>query len=74
MGLLAVCCFLYAASAAFAPWWAVTLLMFAWLGWFVLGTRWWTPHPTWLPWLAVGAVVVWFVVIIAGARFLGWSA
>lgn len=74
MGALAVCFFLYAATAAFAPWSAVAALMLLWAGWVVLGIRWWTPHPTRLPWLGLAAVAVWFGAIALGARFLGWSA
>lgn len=73
MGLLVSCLFLYVASAIFAPWWAVVLFVLVWLGFLVLGLRWWTPHPTWLPWLGGAAAVTWFVAIAAGARFLGWS-
>lgn len=74
MGTLAVCFVLYAASAAFAPWPAVAALMLVWVGWLVLAARWWTPHPTRLPWVGAAAVAAWFVLIALGARFLGWSA
>lgn len=74
MGAVVSLGFLYGASALVAPWWAVTLLVLAWLGLLVRALTWWTPHPRRLVWLAVGGLVVWFVVLVAGARFLGWSA
>lgn len=74
MGGLATTFFLYAASGLVAPWWAVVALLLVWVGLLVLAVRWWTPHPTWLVWLALGSAVLWFAVLVAGARFLDWSA
>jgi hypothetical protein len=73
MGLLVSCLFLYAASGIYAPWWAVVVLLLVWSAFLVLALSWWTPHPTRLPWLAAAAAVVWFVAIVAGARYLGWT-
>jgi len=72
MGLLVSCLFLYGASAIFAPWWAVVLFVLVWFGFLLIALRWFTPHPTRLPWLAGAAAVLWFVAIVAGGRFLGW--
>ena len=74
MGGMACAFFLYAASGLLAPWWAVVLLLVVWMALMVLATAWWTPHPTWVPWLAVFAVVLWFATVNAGAFLLGWSA
>ena len=65
---------LYAASGLLAPWWAVVVLLVVWLLLLVLATRWWTPHPTRLPWLAVFAVLLWFAAMNAGGAWLGWTA
>jgi len=65
--------FLYGASALVAPWWAVLLLALAWVAGLVLCLRWWTPHPRRLVVVAAVAALVWFVVLVAGARFLGWG-
>ncbi|WP_248581212.1 hypothetical protein [Nocardioides sp. InS609-2] len=71
---MAAAFFLYAASGLVAPWWAVTLLMVLWCVLFVVATRWWTPHPQRVVALPIVAVAVWFVVLNAGARWLGWTA
>ena len=70
---LATTFFLYAASGLVAPWWATVVLLLVWVGLLVLAIRWWTPHPTWLVWLAAGSAVLWFVVLVGGARFLDWG-
>ena len=70
---MAAAFFLYAASGLVAPWWAVALLMVLWCVLFVVATTWWTPHPRRVVALPILATVVWFVVLVAGARWLGWS-
>ena len=35
--------------------------------------RWFVPHPTWVPWLPVVAIVVWFPVVVLGTSRLGWG-
>lgn len=74
MAGIATIFFLYAASALVAPWWAVAALMAVWVVLLVRAVTWWTPHPGRLVWLAVGGAALWFVVLVAGARFLGWQA
>lgn len=76
VGMAGMACafFLYAASGLVAPWWAVVLLLLVWLVLMVLASAWWTPHPTRVPVVAAFAVVLWFVTIVAGARWLGWTA
>lgn len=74
MVLMASNFFLYAASGLVAPWWAVVLLLLVWLAFFVLCCRWWTPHPRRLVGVALGAALLWFVVLVLGAAVLGWSA
>jgi len=76
VGMAGMACafFLYAASALVAPWWAVVVLLAVWVLLFVVACAWWTPHPRWVPGVAVFAVVVWFLAITGGAALLGWSA
>jgi hypothetical protein len=74
MGLMAASLFLYGASGLLAPAWAVVALLLVWLVLFVLSCRWWTPHPTRLPFVALFAVVFWFAALVAGGAFLDWSA
>lgn len=73
MGGLACLLFLYAASATFAPWWAVVLLLAVWVVLFVLACRWWTSYPRRVLWAAVTGAVVWFLVAIVGGIALDWS-
>jgi hypothetical protein len=76
VGMAGMACafFLYAASGLLAPWWAVVLLLLVWAVLLVLATAWWTPHPTWVPYVALFAVVLWFCAVNAGAAWLGWTA
>ncbi len=74
MALMAAAFFLYGASGLVAPWWGVVLLMLVWLFLFVLCCAWWSPHPDRLPYVAVFAILFWFVALIAGGAWLGWSA
>ncbi|HEY3016803.1 MAG TPA: hypothetical protein VGJ41_16940 [Nocardioides sp.] len=76
VGMAGMACafFLYAASGLVAPWWGVAGLLLVWLAFFVLACRWWTPHPKRLPWLAVLAIVAWFLLVTAGGAWLGWTA
>jgi len=74
MVLMASAFFLYAASGLVAPWWAVVLLMIVWVALFVLCCRWWTPHPKRLVPVALGSMVLWFVVLVLGAALLDWRA
>ncbi len=66
--------FLYGASATIAPWWAVVVLMGVWVALFVLCCSWWSTHPRRITVVAVGSMVLWFVVLVAGGAWLGWSA
>jgi hypothetical protein len=67
--------FLYAVvSATIAPWWAVVLLVLAWVALFALCCSWWSTHPRRISVVAVAAVVLWFAVLAGGAAWLDWSA
>ena len=67
VGMAGMACalFLYGASVLFLPWWAVALLVVAWLALFVVACAWWTLHPSWVPGVAVVAVALWFAVVLA---------
>jgi len=69
VGMAGMACalFLYGASALFLPWWAVALLIVAWVALFVVACAWWTLHPTWVPGVAVAAVVLWAAFVALSA-------
>ena len=73
MGAMAAVLFLDGAALLLAPWWAVVALLVVWVSLFVLCTRWWTPHPRRLPWVAGAALVLWFAVMLGGGITLGWA-
>jgi hypothetical protein len=63
MAAMACVFFLYGASVLFAPWWVIVLLVLVWVGLFVVACAWWTPHPRWVPGVAVVALLVWVGVV-----------
>lgn len=73
MVLMASSFFLYGASLLVAPWWGVLLLVLVWLVLFGLCCAWWTPHPKRLVPVALGSMLFWFAVLVAGGAFLGWG-
>jgi hypothetical protein len=65
IGLVCVL-FLDVASILVLPWWAVIALVVTWIPLLVVACRWWTPHPAWVPWVAVLAALVWVAAAIGG--------
>jgi hypothetical protein len=65
MAGMAYAFFLYAASVLFVPWWVVVLLLVVWAALMVVASAWWTPHPTWVPWVPALALVLWVVVVLS---------
>lgn len=67
--------FLFAATPTVvdAPWWVVGLLMLAWLVALVQGCRWFVRRPMSVLVLSVALAAGWFVVVLAGARWLDWA-
>ncbi|QBX56677.1 hypothetical protein EXE58_15225 [Nocardioides seonyuensis] len=55
------------------PWWAVALLVVAWVGALLVSVAWFVRRPRMLPVLAVAMAVVWFATIVLGARYLTWG-
>ena len=58
MAGMACAFFLYAATGLVAPWWGVVVLLGVWVLLLVVACAWWTPHPRWVPWVAVFAIVL----------------
>jgi hypothetical protein len=65
--------FLNLGTANVAPWWVTVLFLLLWVVLFVLTMRWFVRRPTWVPWLPLGAFVVWLPTIVLGTRNLGWG-
>ena len=65
---------LYVASALFAPWWGVALLVAIWLGMFILATRWFTRRPYAVLLLPVAGLALWVGIVSAGDAWFGWTA
>lgn len=74
MCLMAAAFFLYAVAGTVAPWWVAVLLMLLWVVLFALACSWWTTHPRRITVVALGAVALWFAVIVSGGVWLGWDA
>lgn len=74
MGGMACALFLYAFSGLLAPWYAVLGLLAVWIAAFVVATRWWTPYPRRVPFVAVATIALWFAVMYAGGAWLDWTA
>jgi hypothetical protein len=68
---LACVLFVDLASLVVVEWWVVLILVLAWVGMFLVGLSWWSPHPGRLPWLAVSAFLLWGVVVIGGSIVFG---
>lgn len=75
VGMVGMACvfFLIAASVLATPWYVVAGLLLVWAVVLVVAVRWFTPHPTRVPWLPVGLAVVWFGTVVGGAAVLGWN-
>lgn len=67
--------FVYAATPVVVdvPWWVLGALLLVWAAALVQAVRWFTPRPVALAVLPVALAVLWFVVVLVGARFLGWA-
>lgn len=73
LAILAAGLFLVLASGPVTPWWGQLGLVAVWLVALVVCLVWWTPHPQRVLWVAVGEIVVWFGVLVAGAALGGWA-
>ena len=74
MCLMAAALFLYGYSAVVVPWYVFAVLLLVWAFLFLVSLAWWSPHPDRLPWVAVLAWVIWFVVLLGGGLAFDWGA
>jgi hypothetical protein len=74
MGAMACVLFLDLGTANVAPWYVTLFFLLLWLVLFLLALRWFVTRPTWVPWLPLGAFVVWLPTIVLGTRNLGWGS
>ncbi len=72
MSMLVAALFLYGWSVAVVPWYVSVPLILFWLFLLLVSLAWWSLHPDRLPWVAVVAYVVWFVVILGGGIAFDW--
>lgn len=56
------------------PWWALVLLALLWLGALGLSLAWFHRRPRAVAMLPIAVAAVWFLTVVGGARYLGWSA
>lgn len=56
-----------------APWWVTALLLSVWAAALVQGCRWFVRRPRLVVVLPVLLGLGWFVVVLAGARWLDWA-
>jgi hypothetical protein len=76
-GLIGLACvaFLIGATtvAVGIPWWALVALALVWLAALGLALAWFTRRPRAVAVLPVAVALVWFLTVVAGARYLDWS-
>jgi hypothetical protein len=53
---------------------ALVLLWLVWLAGLALAIRWFRSQPQWVPLLAVGAAIFWFIYVQGGSQIFGWTA
>lgn len=61
-------------TALYAPWWAVVLVVALLVPQAVLVRRWAIERPRWCPYVPAVGAVVWFAIVVAGARWWGWTS
>lgn len=59
--------------AVAVPWGALVGMALVWLLALALALAWFSRRPRAVMLLPVGVAVVWFGVIVGGARYLGWT-
>lgn len=73
-GLVVVLAFYLAVVVRVHPWWGGAVMLLLWFGMLALSIRWATHRPYVVLAMPIVAMVVWFVVLLAGGAWLGWSA
>ncbi len=76
VGMIGMACvlFLILAGVLVAPWWVVALLGVVWVVALLVAVAWWSDHPTWVPWLPLALVLLWFATVAGGAAVFDWQA
>ena len=59
--------------AAAVPWWALVALALVWLVALGLAVAWFAGRPRSVAALPAVVAVAWFLTVLGGARYLGWS-
>lgn len=70
---LVVVLWLSISTSLYAPWWAVVLICLLLVPQAVLLGRWARTHPERCPWIPAGGATAWFLVVLAGSQWWGWS-
>ncbi len=70
---LVVVLWLSVSTVLYAPWWAVVLICLLLVPQAVLLNRWARTRPQSCPWIPAAGAAVWFLVVLAGAQWWGWS-
>ena len=77
-GLIGLACVAFVIGATpvavGAPWWAIALLAVVWLGALLVAIAWFTTRPKTVVLLPLALLALWLLVVLGGARYLGWSA
>jgi hypothetical protein len=73
VGGLACLLWLVIASALFAPWWGVGLLLLVWLAAVALAIGWARPHPAWVAGVPLLGLAAWVGLVAVGVAWWGWS-
>lgn len=73
MAAMAALLFMFAASEAFLPWYAVAFLLVAWAILFIQACKRFTATSQAPVWIAAIGVVVWLIVSVGGASLFGWE-
>ena len=74
IGLASVAFLIGATTVAVGiPWWTLLALALVWLVALGLALAWFTRRPRAVALLPVLVAAVWFLSVVGGARYLGWS-
>lgn len=73
-GLACVLFLIFASVLAGTPWWAITLLVVVWLGFFLDGVRHFSTRPRRVALLPGAMVLIWFATVVGGAALFGWGS
>jgi hypothetical protein len=72
-GGLACLLWLAIASALFAPWWGVVVMVAMWMVALALALGWTRPHPTWVAFVPLLGLVAWAALVTLGVAWWDWG-